>query len=224
MAATTRPPDPAAIRPRLHLWPPPRSGLLGQRPVVGTAHERPSAWSVHERKLAPHQERLWHRRQEFASETTVSTWTRYRQSLSEAAGEWPMCAESRNRVVARSLRRRAREGESDGRVRDLSGQTRRVPIPLPCEHGRDRGYEHRVPNQGRGKDGLGVSVRKRRRLDPRPRIASKAATQPMGLDPRRQGSRTNEAMSRADQPERCSSAPTQHSYRPITSRAQGIAA
>ena len=91
----------------------------------------------HERKLAPHQERLWHRRQEFASETTVSTWTRYRRPLSEAAGEWPMCAESRNRVVARSLRGRAREGESDGRVRDLSGQTRRVPIPLPCEHGRE---------------------------------------------------------------------------------------
>ena len=61
----------------------------------------------------------------------------------------------RNGAKARSLRRqRSREGKRDGRVRDLSGQQGRVPVPLPGEHRGHRCHQHRVPNQGRGKKAI----------------------------------------------------------------------
>ena len=95
--------------------------------------------------------------------------------------------ESRNRVVARTLRGRGHaRGNSDWRIRDLQGQTRRVPVPLPGKHRGHRGHQRRVPDQGRSKNGHGSGVPNRRWLYPRRHTASKAATQSVGLGARQQ--------------------------------------
>ena len=90
-------------------------------------------------------------------------------------------------MVARTLRGRGHaRGNSDWRVRDLQGQTRRVPVPLPGKHRGHRGHQRRVPDQGRSKNGHGSGVPNRRWLYPRRHTASRAATQSVGLGPRQQ--------------------------------------